>query len=114
MATYKQLQEQAEKLLAEAEAQRAKELAEVVKQVVATLNEHGITMADLRAHGFSGARGARKAASKKAGRRKSKSAGVAKYQDPKTGATWTGHGRAPNWILEHEAAGKKRDRFLIK
>ncbi|WP_371826730.1 H-NS histone family protein [Caballeronia sp. SBC1] len=24
--------------------------------------------------------------------------GVAKYRDPKTGATWTGHGRAPNWM----------------
>ncbi|EPX94475.1 DNA-binding protein [Ralstonia sp. AU12-08] len=31
-----------------------------------------------------------------------------KYRDPKTGATWSGRGRAPAWI------GKNRDRFLIE
>jgi hypothetical protein len=36
-------------------------------------------------------------------------AGVARYRDPKTGATWTGRGRPPAWL---PAAGK-RDRFLI-
>src|SRR5258708_3610811 len=37
------------------------------------------------------------------------SAAAAKYRDPKTGATWTGHGRAPSWI----AAAKNRDKFLV-
>jgi len=32
-----------------------------------------------------------------------------KYQHPKTGATWTGHGRAPTWI----ANVKDRNKFLI-
>jgi len=32
-----------------------------------------------------------------------------KYQHPKTGATWTGHGRAPAWI----ANAKDRTKFLI-
>jgi len=32
-----------------------------------------------------------------------------KYQHPKTGATWTGHGRAPAWI----AGAKDRTKFLI-
>ncbi len=27
-----------------------------------------------------------------------KTAGKAKYRDPATGKTWTGHGRAPDWI----------------
>ncbi|WP_442854270.1 H-NS histone family protein [Acidovorax sp. Leaf84] len=31
-----------------------------------------------------------------------------KYRDEKSGATWTGRGRAPAWI-----AGKNRDDFLI-
>ncbi|MFP4829398.1 H-NS family nucleoid-associated regulatory protein [Paraburkholderia sp. BR10879] len=34
---------------------------------------------------------------------------AAKYRDPKTGATWTGHGRAPAWI----ANAKDRSKFLI-
>jgi DNA-binding protein H-NS len=29
------------------------------------------------------------------------------YRDPQTGATWSGRGRAPNWI------GENRDEFLI-
>lgn len=32
-----------------------------------------------------------------------------KYRDEKSGATWTGRGRAPDWI-----AGKNRDDFLIE
>jgi DNA-binding protein H-NS len=32
---------------------------------------------------------------------------TAKYRDPVSGATWSGRGRAPQWI-----AGKNRDEFL--
>jgi DNA-binding protein H-NS len=32
-----------------------------------------------------------------------------KYRDPKSGAEWTGRGRAPKWI----ATARNRDRFLI-
>ncbi|MDI7066411.1 H-NS family nucleoid-associated regulatory protein, partial [Klebsiella pneumoniae] len=32
-----------------------------------------------------------------------------KYRDPKSGATWTGHDRAPGWI----ASAKNRDKFLV-
>jgi DNA-binding protein H-NS len=31
-----------------------------------------------------------------------------KYRDPDSGATWSGRGRAPQWI-----AGKDRERFLV-
>ncbi|MEM5368973.1 H-NS family nucleoid-associated regulatory protein [Paraburkholderia azotifigens] len=31
------------------------------------------------------------------------------YADPKTGATWSGRGRAPDWI----AGAKERTKFLI-
>ncbi len=37
------------------------------------------------------------------------SVGVPKYMDPKTGKTWTGFGRAPNWI----AGTMNRDAFLV-
>lgn len=36
------------------------------------------------------------------------SVGVAKYRDPATGATWTGRGKPPNWIV-----GKDRTPFQI-
>lgn len=32
-----------------------------------------------------------------------------KYLDPKSGATWTGRGKPPSWIV-----GKDRDQFLIE
>lgn len=41
-------------------------------------------------------------------RKASASVGVAKYRDPETGATWTGRGKPPNWIL-----GKDRTAFAI-
>ncbi|MBK0114035.1 MULTISPECIES: H-NS histone family protein [unclassified Delftia] len=34
--------------------------------------------------------------------------GVAKYKDPATGATWTGRGKPPAWIV-----GQDRNDFLI-
>jgi H-NS histone family len=35
--------------------------------------------------------------------------GQLQYRDPKTGAEWTGHGRAPGWIKEV----KDRTKFLV-
>lgn len=34
---------------------------------------------------------------------------TAKYRDPETGATWTGRGRAPSWMI-----GEDRSRFEVK
>lgn len=42
-------------------------------------------------------------------KRAPKGAGQAKYSDPKTGATWSGFGRAPAWI----ASAKDRKKFLV-
>lgn len=36
------------------------------------------------------------------------SVGTPKFRDPETGATWTGRGKPPNWIV-----GKDRQAFLI-
>lgn len=33
---------------------------------------------------------------------------IQKYQDPETGATWSGRGKEPNWIR-----GKDREQFLV-
>ncbi len=37
-----------------------------------------------------------------------------KYRDPHTGASWTGRGKAPRWIVAAESAGQNRSDFLIK
>ena len=36
-----------------------------------------------------------------------------KYRHPESGATWTGRGSAPRWIVEAENDGKSRQQFLI-
>ncbi|MCP3720725.1 H-NS histone family protein [Paraburkholderia sp. CNPSo 3281] len=40
----------------------------------------------------------------------SRGASTAKYRDPASSATWSGRGRAPNWIRD----ARNRDRFLIR
>ncbi|AIO36797.1 H-NS histone family protein [Burkholderia cenocepacia] len=98
MATYLELKSQAETLLQEAEAARLAELQTVLDEVRARVAEYGLTPEQVF--------GRRKIARKSSGKKSTTS--VAKYQDPKTGATWSGRGREPSWIK-----GKKRERFLI-
>ncbi|MEF9388621.1 H-NS family nucleoid-associated regulatory protein [Ralstonia solanacearum species complex bacterium KE056] len=95
MATYKDLLAQKNKLEEQLEAARQKELAEITAQVRQVVLEYGLTAEDIGL------------APKRGGKRGPKTAPAPKYRDPKTGATWTGRGRAPAWI------GKNRDKFLI-
>jgi DNA-binding protein H-NS len=75
-------------------------------ELVQTIMEHyGLTAEDLGVAVPSTGRTTRKQT--KAAAKKTTTV-AAKYQDPKTGATWSGRGREPLWIK-----GKKRDRFLI-
>ncbi|MGN6230593.1 MAG: H-NS histone family protein [Trinickia sp.] len=95
MPTYKQLTEQLAKVQAQMAAAREKELTATIAQIREQIAEYGITAEEL---GFSSKRTASR-----------KSAGLPpKYRDPKTGATWSGRGRAPAWL------GKRRDKFLIQ
>ena len=38
----------------------------------------------------------------------------AKVRDPASGATWSGRGRTPAWIMAAEAAGRSRNEFAIR
>lgn len=102
MSKYKQLLSQIEKLQSQAKEERKKEISGVVAEIKAKMAEYGLTPADL---GFGGAK-----ASKAGGK---KSTVPPKYRDPATGATWSGRGRAPKWIVEAEKRGVKREKFLI-
>lgn len=99
MATrdYKTLKAELDKLQAETEAARVAEVKAVIADIRAKAAEYGLTADEIFPP--------RKV-------RISKAAGPqpAKYQDPKTGATWSGKGRAPAWIRN----AKNRDKFLIQ
>lgn len=118
MATYKELQEQAAKLLEQAEQQRQTEMKEALESIGKTMKDFDISLEEvfdyLRDSGFQPS-AASKARSRKAKSSSTKGTKVApKYRNPSTGDTWTGRGRAPAWIKEAEEKGKSRDKFLIK
>lgn len=81
MATYKDLLAQKVKLEEQLEAARQAELVTAVQQVRQIVQEYGLTAEDL-------------GLTAKAKKRKIMVV-PPKYMDPKTGATWSGRGRAP-------------------
>ncbi|WP_269505056.1 H-NS family nucleoid-associated regulatory protein [Burkholderia sp. IMCC1007] len=105
MTTLESIQTRIARLQAQAEALVAKKSTEVLERIRGLMEKHGITTADIDAHVGGKQRGRR--TSIKAAAKRGTSA--AKYRNPKTGATWTGHGRAPGWI----ANAKDRSKFLI-
>jgi len=103
MATYIELKQQAETLLAEAEIVRKQEITEVVQSIKAQMKEYGLTVTDL---GLLASTGQRKVA-------KSKSTAPAKYRGP-NGELWAGGlGRKPEWVRAVLAEGKNIEDFLI-
>ncbi|WP_176091390.1 H-NS family nucleoid-associated regulatory protein [Burkholderia ambifaria] len=97
MATYLELKAQAEALAEQAREARLAELESILTTMREQIAEYGITPEQLfgrRFRGFSG---------------NDRAPVAPKYRDPKTGATWSGRGRTPQWI----AGAKNRNRFLI-
>ncbi|SPB18175.1 DNA-binding protein [Caballeronia novacaledonica] len=105
MATLKSIQSKIAKLQAQADAITKKQSTKVIAEIHALIAEHGITMDDLGSAFGDKKRGTKMAMTSAS----DKTASNAKYRDPKSGATWSGHGRAPGWI----ANAKNRDKFLI-
>jgi DNA-binding protein H-NS len=99
MVSYKDLREQIAKLEAEADAARQRELADVIADIRQKIVEYRLSAQDL---GFAPRR-------RTAGLGALKPPLPPKYQNPRTGQTWSGRGKPPKWI-----AGKNRDRFLIQ
>lgn len=100
MATYSELINQAQALMAQAEQVRKQELADVIAGIKAQMKEYGISVEDL------GAGAGRKAA---AGKSKS----PAKFRGP-NGELWSGGpGRKPEWVKAVVAAGKNIEDFRI-
>ena len=99
MSSYKELLSQIEVLKQQAESQRKAEIASVVTDIRAKMQEYGISASDLG----SGGRGSR-----------SKGMTVAaKYRHPQTGETWTGRGKMPKWMQAEVGAGRAKEEFLI-
>jgi DNA-binding protein H-NS len=97
VSQYADLKAQIAKLQSQAEEARRTEIDNVVADIRQKIAEYGLTAQDL---GF--------AVAAKRGRPPKKAPLPAKYQDPKSGNTWSGRGKPPKWIV-----GKNRERYLI-
>ncbi|WP_047219095.1 H-NS family nucleoid-associated regulatory protein [Delftia lacustris] len=91
MTAYKELLARKAELDAQIAQAHAEHKAEGIAAARALIQEHSLTAADVFP------------AAKAKG-----SVGAPKYRDPATGATWTGRGKPPNWIV-----GKDRTPFQI-
>jgi DNA-binding protein H-NS len=113
MATLEQIQARMKRLQAQAEALLARRAQAAVDQIRSIMLKHGLTTADIeaRAKARREARGAVATRPVKAISHKATANGKlpAKYRDPETGATWSGHARPPAWIKD----AKDRTKFLI-
>ena len=113
--SYGEMVEQIEKLQAEANALKRKEMDGIIKRIREAISTYGLTAADLGLNG-TGKRGrppgkvapaGRKSTTKKtgAGRR-------AKFRDP-SGNTWGGRGPRPQWLRDALASGRKLEDFAV-
>lgn len=104
-------------LQAQAEAQRMKEVGEVIAKIKDAIAHYGLTAADLglatkRAKSAL-VKGKGKPAAKKAKGGAGKSARPAKYADNE-GHVWSGMGKRPDWFKAALAAGKTPEELLVK
>ena len=105
MATYLELKEQAEKLLAEAERMREQEISDAVTDIRQKIQLYGLTAADL---GFA------KSGPGMASRPTKAPKAAAKYRGP-NGETWSGgRGRKPQWVAQALKEGKNLEDFAVK
>lgn len=105
VATYLELKEQAEKLLAEAERMREQEIGEAIADIKRKIELYGLTAADLGLAKNSGGPGMARAKPVKA---------AAKYRGP-NGEAWSGgRGRKPQWVVQALKDGRSLEEFAVK
>jgi DNA-binding protein H-NS len=86
----KELLERHQQLELQLVVAREREAETALTDMVRTMRQYGITVAELM------------------GRKEGEAAPAAKYKNPETDATWSGRGRVPYWI-----AGKNREDFRV-
>jgi DNA-binding protein H-NS len=107
MTTYADVKRQIAQLEKKAADLRKVEVAKAVANIREQMTQYELTVEDI-APVKSSAKGKAPTRSPKV-----KVGKPAKYMDPKTGKTWTGHGKAPAWIAVATKNGR-RDDFLIE
>lgn len=111
-ASLKSIETQIRRLQEKAEKLKASRKGPAIRDIVRQMKAEGITLDEIQ--DALKAKAPRKApAAGKPAAAVRKPVAI-KYRDEATGQTWTGRGRAPTWLAEAEAAGRKREEFLLK
>jgi DNA-binding protein H-NS len=106
------IQKEIEKLKKQADALQRKKRKPVIASIVRSMKEFDITPNEiLAAFGKPAARGTTRTAKKATP--SARAPVPVKYKHPETGATWTGRGKPPRWVVDAEASGKSRNDFLV-
>ena len=100
--TYEQIKAQIADLERQASDVRRQEIKDAVSTVRELIQKHSLSLHDIgeKLFGKPGAGRSAKASGPKS---------APKFKDPKSGKTWTGRGKPPNWIV----GISNRDPFLI-
>lgn len=114
MQSLKTIEAQIRKLQARAQSLREKDRRPVIANIVRQMKAHDISIDEItealgskRSAGRPGKGGAAATPARKRG------TVPVKFRHPDTGATWTGRGRTPRWIVEAESAGTDRSTFAV-
>ncbi len=121
------IQTQIEKLQKQAAEIKTREFDKTVKEILAKMQAFGITLKDLqqaagktrKARGKGKAAAAKKAVTKRVGRKTAAKPGsnkgvkvAAKYRGP-NGETWSGRGMMPRWLAALVKQGRKKEDFAV-
>lgn len=99
-----QIRKQIDTLKRQAEKIRKAEVADVIARIKEAILFYELTAKDLGLSGTSSSIAKPAKGRRAAGR--GRAVGRAKFADPATGRTWTGHGRKPQWFIDAIASGK--------
>lgn len=107
----KSIETEIRKLQTRAQTLREKQRKPLIAAIVRQMKEREISVQELAEALEKPARGTQTA--RRQGDAPAKRAIEPKYRDPETGATWSGRGRTPRWILGAEQSGGSRESFRI-
>jgi len=109
------IEKEISKLQKQKEALDTKQRKPVIANIVSTMRQYDITLAELTAAlgSTKPARG-RRPGPARAASTAAKRPVAPKYRHPQSGDTWSGRGKAPRWLVAAEADGATRESFLIK
>lgn len=103
MASYLELKQQAEALMAKANEVRKQEITAIVSEMRIKIAEYGISAKDL---GFTSIRVEKKGSGKAEG-------GLEMRFKGPNGELWSGLGRQPQWLKDELAKGKDKSEFKL-